>query len=88
MRKIKTGIKILLLFFLFQLTGCATYATMMRHPETKDIYPCSSYGVGIPLMILASSVHSKCVERFEEQGYVPVNLGEQGYVPVKDETKE
>lgn len=64
--------KLLLLGFSVLLTGCASYSTMLQHPETKEVQRCSEAAMGLLPMMLASSQHDKCVKAFKDLGYVPI----------------
>jgi len=51
------------------LTGCVSYLTLMKHPETTDIEKCESSGMGLIPMALAKTRHDKCVQQFLKFGY-------------------
>jgi len=62
----------LLVFLFFLLTGCATYTSVLQHPESGKIEKCESKGAGLIWVALASSQHDDCVEQLEGLGYKPV----------------
>ena len=56
----------------FLVAGCASYVTVMKHPETADVQKCESRGAGLIPMALAEEQHDKCVEQLHSLGYAPV----------------
>ena len=60
-----------ILLFL-SLGGCASYTTIMQHPETGDIEQCQSKGAGLIPMALAKSQHEDCIKQLKGLGYEPV----------------
>ena len=54
------------------LAGCASYVTVMKHPETADVQKCESRGTGLIPMAVAENQHDKCVEQLLSLGYEPV----------------
>jgi len=62
--------KLFLICLLIQLTGCATYTTMMQHPETKEVHRCSEFGLALLGMWVAYSRHDECVKAFEDIGFI------------------
>lgn len=56
----------------FMLPSCASYVTVMKHPETGDVQLCESRGAGLIPMAVAENQHDKCVEQLLSLGYNPV----------------
>ena len=73
--------KVFLICMLFHLTGCATYTSMMKHPETGEVHRCSSHGQGLFLTAYASGQHDECVKAFEAEGFVRIDEPEETSKP-------
>lgn len=53
------------------LSGCASYVTVMKHPQTGDVQKCEFAGAGLIPMALAEDQHDKCVKQLNALGYKP-----------------
>ncbi len=49
--------------------GCASYSTMMVHPDTGDVEPCYTQGTGLIPMSMAKQSHDECVSKLRALGY-------------------
>jgi len=57
----------------FALIGCATYSTVMKHPETGVVEICEADGDGIIPAAIAENHHNGCVQQLEKLGYQRVS---------------
>ena len=55
------------------LTGCATYQSSLRHPETGDMEVCSETAFGLIPMHYARKAHDKCVSSYVKNGYKKID---------------
>lgn len=55
---------------LLLLTGCATRSTALRHSETGELQNCQASGWGWLGAPAALIMHSNCMKRMKEAGYV------------------
>ena len=49
--------------------SCASYSTMMVHPDTGDVEPCYTEGAGLIPMAMAKQSHDECVAKLRALGY-------------------
>jgi hypothetical protein len=60
------GLAIVLLFL---LSGCVSYSTVLRNPDTGKTYFCTNKGFGLIGAPVAASWQSDCEARAKQAGY-------------------